>query len=294
MTDTHSLFCPICMYYFSTLYRLDCCSHHVCHQCVTDWFRAKNVTVPTLSASVTASDTGCPHCGSQSFCASTISQSQRKYEDSPAVAKQLAHKHVLAPSGLAQPSPLKPGDSFEKQRLKMTTFESAGMGAQAPHSCSPVPTLQEAPSRRVEKVYQVEEEATDAGNELGGSLRRSRPSSAASRPGSAGLPPAHPASRPPSAKLAQATTPSLSPRNTDASSRTVSPVAVTNLQPSVEADVVRENGDNSPSVEPEGDPSIPQLPGAVDAPSGSPHDNSTSEEALPAQQKRETPRNVEE
>ena len=78
-TAEHTLFCPICMYYFGSVLKTACCGHHLCSSCMLEMARH----------SVTAADDGrspspdelsieslnCPHCNAPRLRAARITAS---------------------------------------------------------------------------------------------------------------------------------------------------------------------------------------------------------------------------
>lgn len=74
----------------------------------------------------------CPFCRHGSLSLKLVTPGEahvvRSYDDSPAVVAAAANndsESVLLPCGMARPSPLKVGDSFEKMRAKMVPLESS-------------------------------------------------------------------------------------------------------------------------------------------------------------------------
>jgi len=154
-TVEFAMFCPICMYYYGSVLKTNCCGHHLCSACMVEMARH----------SVTANDDGrspspdelaieslsCPHCNSKNLRASRISSSEeaRRYDDSPALHDKSAARHLEGtpcPARAARPgdpSPLKIGDTYESMMRKMLTYDqcgislTAGAGGEEPHAASP-------------------------------------------------------------------------------------------------------------------------------------------------------------
>jgi len=159
-SDDCRYYCPLCMLYYECVFEAKCCGHTICDECAVDFYKTANKGVATpgtfddgaeasipLTPRLTSSETlsvECPHCRHEVLEMKLITPGEagdhlRNYEDSPAVATRTPGRGSLS-RGLARPSPLKVGDSFEKMKAKLVPFESnsAGKPPLPPRMTTPV------------------------------------------------------------------------------------------------------------------------------------------------------------
>jgi hypothetical protein len=130
--EEHTLYCPICMYFFEEIQKTRCCSHHICLEChygivqrkrrdsgLADRCPICQVTFTFWPNTSDRSSTGgtfispaCPHCNAPELEITHIMKGSdsRRYEDSPAVQKKPQIRLDLKTVPI---SPLKIGDSYE-------------------------------------------------------------------------------------------------------------------------------------------------------------------------------------
>ncbi|KAJ1486218.1 hypothetical protein T484DRAFT_1943979 [Baffinella frigidus] len=108
-TSEHTLFCPICMYYFGSVLKTSCCGHHLCSSCMLEMARHSVTAADDDGRSpspdeLSIESLSCPHCNAPRLRASRITGSDdaRRYEDSPAVTSKSSSRH-LDPCELGTP-----------------------------------------------------------------------------------------------------------------------------------------------------------------------------------------------
>lgn len=145
-TDTHKLFCPICMYYFVEMQKTTCCSHHLCDDCYFEL--VKHATTSTSDGDEVTQPSPsfpripCPHCASERLERVPIRAGEegRHYDDSPAINRKngpSASTPMRPQGGGVNPSPLKVGDTYESMMKKMLTYDQCGINIHGADSETP-------------------------------------------------------------------------------------------------------------------------------------------------------------
>jgi len=162
-SDTCRYYCPLCMMYYECVFETKCCGHTICDECAMEFNKTVNkldsVATPgtteetqanvdkdadeasggwdaeesiPLTPGKTSSQrlaVECPFCRHDGLEMKLITPGEagnhlRNYDDSPAVSREDTPMRASAAGrGMAKPSPLKVGDSFEKMKAKLVPFE---------------------------------------------------------------------------------------------------------------------------------------------------------------------------
>lgn len=166
-TDTCRYYCPLCMMYFECVFEAKCCGHTVCDECAMEFNKSvnKDVTATPTTGEATQADKDadasvacdaeqsipltprktssqrleveCPFCRHEGLEMKLITPGEagnhlRNYDDSPAASREETPMRANAGRGMAKPSPLKVGDSFEKMKAKMVPFQGPPPGERPP------------------------------------------------------------------------------------------------------------------------------------------------------------------
>ena len=79
-TSEHTLFCPICMYYFGSVLKTSCCGHHLCSSCMLEMARHSVTAADDDGRSpspdeLSIESLNCPHCNAPRLRAARITGS---------------------------------------------------------------------------------------------------------------------------------------------------------------------------------------------------------------------------
>eukprot|EP01038_Epipyxis_sp_PR26KG_P008798 gene8798-11880_t len=113
-------YCPLCMMYYKSIWKSNCCENYICSRCCKDYLSSKGILdFIERQDSELLERIPCPHCMTSGFQPKpvTFDEEIRDYDPCDYVQNSIPYHGTF--------SPLRVGDSFEALKRKMIPFRSS-------------------------------------------------------------------------------------------------------------------------------------------------------------------------